>query len=158
MLKLFPGKVNALGGLEVRGDFSVPNNAYITTLQVNQTSYLKNTEIDGTLKINNVDTNTLYQTRAWVSLKVSYNASNQTPITVYQYGRATAEVSTANTNTTWFITFPAHPAGDNYVSQYCIVGEYGLIFHGFQNSTSIAIYTRGLTAENRLISFNLTIF
>jgi hypothetical protein len=83
---------------------------------------------------------------------------SQTPITVYQYGRATATVSTANSNTTWFITFPAHPAGDNYVSQYCIVGEYGLIFHGYQNATSIAIYTRGLTAENRLISFNLTIF
>ena len=151
-------KVNALGGLEVSGNFSVPNNAYITTLQVNQTSYPKNTEIDGTLKINNVDTNTLYQTRAWVSLKVSYNASNQTPITVYQCGRTTAAVSTANSNTTWLITFPAHPAGDNYVSQYCIVGEYGLIFHGYQNSTSIAIFTRGITAENRLINFNLTIF
>ena len=137
---------------------TVGQSAVITTLEVYQTSYLKNTEIDKTLKINNVNTDTLYQTRAWVSLKVSYNASNQTPITVYQYGRATAEVSTANSNTTWFITFPAHPAGDNYVSQYCIVGQYGLIFHGFQNSTSIAIFTRGLTAEYRLISFNLTIF
>ena len=37
---IFPGKVNALGGLEVRGNFNVPNNAYITTLQVNSNSYL----------------------------------------------------------------------------------------------------------------------
>ena len=108
--------------------------------------------------LNTVDINTLHQTRAWVSLKVSYNAQSQTPTTVYQCGRATATVSTTNSNTTWFITFPAHPAGDNYVSQYCIVGEYGLIFHGYQNATSIAIFTRGLAAESRLISFNLTIF
>ena len=79
----FTGKVHALDGLEVRGNFFVPNNAKITTLEVYQTSYLKNTEIDGTLKINNVNTDTLYQTRAWLSLKVSYKSSNQTPITVY---------------------------------------------------------------------------
>ena len=36
----FPGKVNALGGLEVRGNFNVPNTVYITTLQVNANSYL----------------------------------------------------------------------------------------------------------------------
>ena len=132
---------------------TVGQNAEITTLQVNENTYL-----NGSVLLNSVDINTLYQARAWVSLKVSYNASNQTPTTVYQYGRATATVSTANSNTSWFITFPAHPAGDNYVSQYCIVGQYGLIFHGFQNSTSIAIFTRGLTAEDRLISFNLTIF
>ena len=132
---------------------TVGQNAYITTLQVNQNTYL-----NGGVFLNSVDIHTLYQTRAWVSLKVSYNAHSQTPTSVYQYGRATATVSTANDNTSWFITVTSHPAGDNYVSQYCIVGEYGLIFHGYQNATSIAIYTRGLTAENRLISFNLTIF
>ena len=61
--------------LDQNGDITIPKKmtvgqkAVITTLEVNQTSYLKNTEINGTLKINNVDTNTLYQTRAWVSLE-----------------------------------------------------------------------------------------
>ena len=43
----FPGKENALGGLEARGDFNAVNNAYITTLQVNQTSYLNHVNIHG---------------------------------------------------------------------------------------------------------------
>ena len=132
---------------------NINHNAYVHVLQVNQNSYL-----NGGVFLNSVDINTLYQTRAWVSLKVSYNAQSQTPTTVYQYGRATATVSTANSDTSWLITFPAHPEGDNYVSQYCIVGQYGIIFHGYQNATSIAIYTRGTTAEDRLISFNLRMF
>ena len=139
--------------ISIPKQLTVGQNAYVTTLQVNQNTYL-----NGGVFLDSVDINTLCQTRAWVSLKVSYNAQSQTPTAVYQYGRATATVSTANDNTTWFTTFPAHPVGDNYVSQYCIVGEYSLIVHGYQNSTSIAICTRGLTAENRLISFNLTIF
>ena len=146
-------QLNQNRDISIPKQLTVGQNAYTTTLQVNQNTYL-----NGVVFLNNVDINTLYQTRAWVSVKVSYNASNQTPITVYEYGRATATVSTANSNTTWFITFPAHPAGDNYVSQHCIVGEYGLIFHGYQNSTSIAIYTRGLSAETRLTNLNLTIF
>ena len=36
----FTGKVNALGGLTVSGDFNAPNNAYITTLQVNLNAYI----------------------------------------------------------------------------------------------------------------------
>jgi hypothetical protein len=36
----FPGRVNALGGAEIKGDFYAVNNAYITTLQVNANSYL----------------------------------------------------------------------------------------------------------------------
>ena len=35
-----PGRVNALGGAEIKGDFYAVNNAYITTLQVNANSYL----------------------------------------------------------------------------------------------------------------------
>ena len=50
----FPGKVNALGGLEVRGDFNAPNNAYITTLQVNQNTYL-----NGSVLLNRVDINSI---------------------------------------------------------------------------------------------------
>jgi multidrug efflux pump subunit AcrB len=45
-------------------------------------------------------------------------------------------MSTAKTNTTWLITLPARSAGDNYVSQSCLVGAYGLIFHGF-----LSLYT-----------------
>ena len=65
----FTGKVHASDGLEVRGHFDAPNNAFITTLQVNQNTYL-----NGGVFLNTVDINTLCQTRAWVSLKVSYNA------------------------------------------------------------------------------------
>ena len=98
------GNVQSNVGLQINQDGAVfiPNtlnswtvyinqNAYINTLQVNQYSYL-----NGSVLLNSVDINTLCQTRAWVSLKVSYNALNQTPITVYQYGRATATLSTAN--------------------------------------------------------------
>ena len=91
-------------------------------------------------------------------MKVIPNPRSQVPKQVYRCGRATAEMSTAHTNTTWLMTLPAHPEEDKYVSQYCLVGEYGLIFHGAQDSGSIAIFTRGLTAETRLINFNLTIF
>ena len=106
-------QLNQNRDISIPKQLTVGQNAYITTLQVNQNTYL-----NGSVLLHCVDINTLYQTRAWVSLKVSYNAQSQTPTTVYQYGRATATVSTANSNTSWFITFPAHPAGDNYVSQY----------------------------------------
>ena len=58
----FTGKVHALGGLEVRGYLSAPNNACITTLQVNQNSYL-----NGGVYLNSVDINSIYQRRPWVS-------------------------------------------------------------------------------------------
>ena len=74
--------------ISIPKQLTVAQNAEMTTLQVNQNTYL-----NGSVLVISVDINTLYQTRAWVSLKVSYNASNQTPVTVYQYGRATATVS-----------------------------------------------------------------
>ena len=48
----FTGKAHALDGLEVRGDFNAPNNAHITTLQVNQ-----NTCLNGGVFLNSLDIN-----------------------------------------------------------------------------------------------------
>ena len=58
-------------------------DAYITTLQVNQWSYLNNANIPGCLTFINININTLYQTRAWVSLQVIYNPLSQVPVLDY---------------------------------------------------------------------------
>ena len=91
-------QLNQNRDISIPKQLTVGQNADITTLQANQHS-----DLNGGVFLYSVDINTLYQTRAWVALKESHNASKQVPITVYQYGRATATVSTANTNTTWFI-------------------------------------------------------
>ena len=70
--------MNALGGLEVSGNFSVPNNAYITTLQVNQNSYL-----NGGVFLNSVDINSIYQKRPWIHASINADGVVETSKGLY---------------------------------------------------------------------------
>ena len=144
------------GDITISKKMTVGQNAVITTLEVNQTSYLKNTEIDGTLKINNINTDTLYQTRAWISIRVFYSTFTNSISSVIQSGRVTATVSIASGG--FSVTFAAHPNGDNYIAQFCLIGRNGYIFQGSSSSTAIFISTATTDFTQQPISFNLTIF
>jgi hypothetical protein len=152
----FPGKVNALGGLEVRGDFNAPNNAYITTLQVNQWSYLKNTVIDGSLTFNNADINILFQ-RRWVSGSVGFNGSiifdnGRAPFTVI---KSMAEAQKGVYQIRWLDNPLPSP---NYTVYITLVGVFG--FSTFLNNTitSVDIYTANASGVYTNIGFVFSVF
>ena len=146
----FTGKVHALDGLEVRGFFA-NNNAYITTLQVNQNTYFV-----GNVFLDNVNINDIYQRRPWVSIRVDYSTFLQRISTITQRGQKTATVSLQRNG--YLVGFDAHPHNDTYVISATLIGSNGFIFQGASTNTTCFISTALSNGVFTPISFSLTIF
>ena len=137
-------QLNQNRDISIPKKLTVGQHAVITTLEVYQTSHLKNTEIDGTLKINNVNTDTLYQTRAWISIRVFYSTFTNSISSVIQSGRVSASVSIASNG--FSITFASHPSGSSYIPDLSLPETYVFVYYTSRTSTSMSIIiTNSLT-------------
>ena len=128
------------GAITIPTKLSVGEKAYITTLQVNQWSYLKKTNISGACTVNHINFHTFYQTSAWVSCLARIAGSDVS--VVNQLGRQVASAFfTSNLfNMTW--TQP-HPNGMFYKAQYSLYGSVGMIYQAVDSSdvTGMSIIT-----------------
>ena len=106
---------------------TVGENAYITTLQVNQNAY-----ITGSLQVGNYSAGI----RPFVSVAVPAAGG-----TYWNRGQKTASCSRESTGVYLVSWSEAHPDGAQYVPQYCLLNGWGLIRSGERTSTTIRIQT-----------------
>ena len=120
-------------------EINVPNNAKITTLEVFDTSYLKNTQIDGTLKIYNVDINLIYQKRPWVHASINVDGSIEMTKGLYPLTNISRSSTLAGY---WTISWnQPHPSGANYIPELSLPETFGFVYHTSRTSTSMSIIT-----------------
>ena len=148
------------GDITISKQLTVSENAYITTLQVNQNSYFV-----GNVFLNNVNINDIYQTRPWISIRVVYTVATQNILVInrgrvsIEPNRSTNTISFDNTNDRWNIIWSdAHPHGDQYIAQYCLYSTIGFIHSGFFDDKTFIMITKNSSGVQAPLSFNITIF
>ena len=87
--------------------------------------------------LNTVDINTLYQTRVWIACLINSNGTIS-----FNRGRISATSERLSTGVyKIFRTGSPHPNGRDYIAQYCVLNDWGLIRVGIRTSTSCEIVT-----------------
>ena len=145
-------QLNQNGDITISKQLTVGENAYITTLQVNQNSYFV-----GSVFLNNVNINDIYQRRPWISCLIKIAGSD---VSVHnQRGQKTAIANYSGNmfNISWV---GAHPDGAAYIAQYCLYGSVGMIYQFIDSSTStgLSIITTTFSGTAFGKDFYLTIF
>ena len=131
----FTGKVHALDRLEVRGNFDVLNNAYITTLQVNQDTYFV-----GNVFFGGIDINWIYQKRPWVAGIVNDNGTIISTSGRYPFAITKLTQLSGGYNITW----NANPMPNmNYVihAQRWGSSVFGSLNQAVISASSASVYT-----------------
>ena len=144
-------QLNQNGDITIPKRLDVGENAYITTLQVNQDAYFV-----GSVFLNGVNINTLYQPRAWISCYVSTSPTIST--ISHNRGRHNASVTRNSTGTVTVSWAQEHPNGFEYIVHYNLSIDAGFIWHGNYSNKSIRINTRTSLGSDQFLPFYLTIF
>jgi hypothetical protein len=145
-------QLNQNGDITISKQLTVGENAYITTLQVNQNAYFV-----GEVELKGVNINDIYQKRPWISCLIQIVGSTVSVNNQRGQKTASANYSSNRFNISWT---GAHPDGAAYIAQYCLYGSVGMIYQSLDSSTptGLSIVTTTLTGTTFAKDFYLTIF
>ena len=109
------------------------------------------------LRVGDVDINSIYQKRPWVSGLVKIVGNNVSVVNQRGQKTASANFSSNMFNITW--TTP-HPDGDAYIAQYSLFGSVGMIYQVNDSSavTGMSIVTTTITGTAFGKDFYPTLF